>query len=212
MVAKSKPDYAFKSYLLNNGLYDNYRRANFDINWFLDGKTYNNKINLFSNETFAYNYLENMLNVLPKEYKECIRIRMAEHMRSIRLNHKIKEIVFDFDNQPLFLTLTFTNKVLNSTSNETRRRYVSRWLKENSIKYVANIDYGEKNGREHYHAVVLASSNINYLSWSYGALNGQKIINKNPYKIKNYINKLTNHAIKKTAKQNRLIYSRKVNN
>jgi len=210
MASISKVDYAFKSYLLNCGIYDDYKHADFDINWYLSGKTYNSKINLFDNEDKAYDFLNNLLIVLPKEYKECLRIRMAEFKRGQRLNYKIKDIVFSDYGIPLFLTLTFNDKVLNSTSKDTRRRYVARWLKDNSIKYVANIDFGEKNGREHYHAVVLVSNNIDYTSWLYGALNGQKIINKNPYKLKNYINKLTNHAIKKTAKQNRLIYSRNV--
>lgn len=110
----------------------------------------------------------------------------------------------------LFLTLTFTDKCLNSTSPETRRKYVRRFLKENSVRYVANKDFGATNGREHYHAVVLVKGKLNYSKWRYGCLNGQKIrLNgTSNTKLAKYVSKLTNHAIKETCKRSVLIYSR----
>lgn len=110
----------------------------------------------------------------------------------------------------MFLTLTFNNKTLNNTSSDTRRKYVRRFLKENCVCYVANKDFGGRNGREHYHAVVLVKGQLNYTNWSYGALNGQKIrLNgTSNTKLAKYVSKLTNHAIKKTCKRNVLIYSR----
>lgn len=99
---------------------------------------------------------------------------------------------------------------MNSTSEETRRKYVRRFLKENCICYVANKDFGARNGREHYHAVVLLKSKINYSKWNYGSINGQKIrLNgTSDVRLSKYIAKLTNHAIKETCKRNALIYSR----
>lgn len=104
----------------------------------------------------------------------------------------------------VFLTLTFTDKVLNSTTQETRRRYVSRWLKSKSDYYIANIDYGSENEREHYHAIINCRVDN---SWEYGAINFKQITNKNEKALAKYINKLTNHAIKATTKQNKVIYS-----
>lgn len=211
-MASKKPDYEFKSYLLKTGLYKDYKKALFDTYWYgLLDKDYNKKINTYSNPADAYHFLEGFSSSLPNEYKECFRMNHAERNRSLRLNNKIKDIIYN--GKSLFLTLTFTDDVLSSTSEITRRRYVARWLKSNCIKYVANIDYGKKNGREHYHAVVLVNDNINYKSWSYGALNGKIInncTNSTSYILKNYINKLVNHALKDTAKQVRLIYSRNV--
>ena len=109
----------------------------------------------------------------------------------------------------LFLTLTFTDHVLVSTTEKTRRTYVSRFLKENCIDYLANIDFGAKNGREHYHAVVSVENKLDYSKWKFGALNGLKIRNDSkPITLAKYINKLSNHATKSTTKNSRLIYSR----
>lgn len=89
-----------------------------------------------------------------------------------------------------------------------------------NVPYVANIDFGKKNGREHYHAVV-ASGKVNYKLWDYGALNGEVIRNnvkvdedgsisiESAQKIARYIAKLTNHAIKQTVRRNVAIYCRK---
>lgn len=109
----------------------------------------------------------------------------------------------------LFLTLTFTDDVLVSTTEKTRRTYVSRFLKENCIEYIANIDFGAKNSREHYHAVVSVENKLDYLNWKFGALNGVKIRNNSkPLVMAKYINKLSNHATKSTTKNSRIIYSR----
>lgn len=110
----------------------------------------------------------------------------------------------------LFLTLTFTDSTLNSTNSLTRRKYVTRFLKENCIEYVSNIDFGGKKGREHYHALVLVNGKLDYKKWKYGALNGKKVAcsDTDIERTSRYVSKLSNHAIKETTKQSRLIYSR----
>lgn len=71
---------------------------------------------------------------------------------------------------------------------------------------------GLKNGREHYHAVVVPKNgNLELKQWhSYGAIKCERIRYKDnsEKRLATYISKLTNHAIKHTAKQNRIIYSR----
>ena len=113
----------------------------------------------------------------------------------------------------LFLTLTFKPKVIDSTSEETRRRYVARYLKQFDCEYVANIDFGEEHETEHYHAV-LNKSFINPLTWQYGNLDVQQVRTATDkdldcIRLAKYVAKLTNHAIKETTKRNSLIYSRK---
>lgn len=109
-----------------------------------------------------------------------------------------------------FLTLTFKPETLQNTSAETRKDYVRRFLKENYSKYIANIDYGARNDREHYHAIVLLNDLANFKLWhKYGAINSQNIWQTNSEtKISKYITKLTNHAIKETCKRSAIIYSR----
>lgn len=110
----------------------------------------------------------------------------------------------------IFLTLTFTDKVLEKTSEVTRRRYTQRFLNENTFHYIANIDYGAKNGREHYHALVMVDKDIDNKKWKYGAINFQRVgLNSKDIKsIKNYILKLNNHSYKESTKQKRIICDR----
>lgn len=108
----------------------------------------------------------------------------------------------------VFLTLTFTDKVLETTSIDTRKKYVKRFLHTISSDYVANIDFGKENGREHYHAIVQIDK-VDFTTWHYGAINGRKIVFvENPIILAKYIVKLANHALKLTTKGFRIIYSR----
>lgn len=112
-----------------------------------------------------------------------------------------------------FLTLTFDDEALNSTTPQTRRTAVARFLKDNCVQYIANIDFGEDERfthREHYHAIVLADK-VNYKDWHrYGALKAKKIrpTKRDCELAGKYLAKLTNHALKVTGCVPRLIYSR----
>ena len=109
----------------------------------------------------------------------------------------------------IFITLTFKDNVLNNTTRETRRRYITRFLKAHSSEYVANIDFGEKNHREHYHAVIMCDK-LNNKLWTYGAIDFEriKVNNDAPKRLAKYVCKLTNHAIKNTTQKNYCIYSK----
>lgn len=133
----------------------------------------------------------------------------SQHRKKTRVKKKIGGIVED--NEAVFLTLTFDDKVLSTTSKETRRRYVRRFLKQVSDVYVANIDYGKLNGREHYHAVVNKSVNLAY--WhKYGGIKAEKIRSKadDTERVSKYISKLSHHALKNRGDMTRLIYSRNI--
>lgn len=128
-----------------------------------------------------------------------------------RVKQRTSDIVLG--GHALFLTLTFTDETLANTSAETRRKYVRRFLKAQCPVYVANIDFGEKNEREHYHALV-RSDRIDYKPWhKYGAIKGERVQTSDVdlTRTAKYIAKLSKHAIKKTAgKGVRIIYSRNV--
>lgn len=136
------------------------------------------------------------------------KLNHNEYKRVKRLREKMLDAVLS-DNA-IFLTLTFNNDTLAETSFQTRRRYVSRYLKSQSKFYIGNVDYGSDNGREHYHAIVISKS-VNFDAWRrFGAINGRKVrpTSKDNHKVSKYVSKLSNHAIKETARQVRLIYSR----
>lgn len=135
--------------------------------------------------------------------------------RKSRVYKRIKSIIED-ELPSYFLTLTFNDDVLYNTKKKTRREYVSKFLKNNYVDYVANIDFGDENEREHYHAVVLSQTLIKgrSVNWYYGFSNKKKIRNttKSHKKITNYLLKLTNHAMKTFMLNDRFIYCRKKRN
>ena len=134
--------------------------------------------------------------------------------RTRRAKSKIGALIRD--GYAVFGTLTFRDDVLNTTSVQTRRRYVQRWLYLNCLDYVANIDFGEKNHREHYHFVAVPFSlqqKIDCSDWikTYGAVKIEPIgtTKDDESRTLKYLTKLTSHAIKEsTGKQYSLIYSR----
>lgn len=136
------------------------------------------------------------------------RINSAFYARKTRLWKYIYAMLLQSD-PVVFLTFTFTDKVFDKTSYDTRKKYVQRFLKEQSRYYIANIDFGEENGREHYHAV--AVGHFDYSSWhKYGSIKGMPVRRSvdDAKRLSKYVSKLTNHAIKKTTGAVRVIYSR----
>ena len=96
------------------------------------------------------------------------------------------------------------------TKNQTRRRYVARFLTKHCENYMANIDYGKENGREHYHFIALIENNIEKGAWNYGydSYTKIKIDSKELKKVKNYLLKLNNHSYKSSTKINRIIMNK----
>lgn len=136
--------------------------------------------------------------------KEAQRLNDSFYHRQLRLKRRIEDMLSAGD--CLFLTLTFKDSVFETTNEDTRRQYIRKFLKKFNTRYVANKDYGEKNGREHYHAVIQIDK-INAKLWRYGSLNFEKIVNANAKALSKYVAKLKNHAIKETTRNDRIIYS-----
>lgn len=163
----------------------------------------------------------------PTLYEELIRIVNADRQRRLRLKNRISGILNK--GNAYFVTLTFTDETLSNTQPHIRRKYVRELIKTISNDYVGNIDYGKKNGREHYHVVLhteqLQGIQYKYFrgsgyscdyalaldSWSkYGKYFIKQCGNdeSDSTALAKYTCKLTNHAIKETTKRNALIYSR----
>lgn len=194
-------NYQRKALLLSNGLTKKVKKLSR-----LTRQLYeNDKMEDIEMETFLF-CCENNCSI--EDVEDCKKINDATYHRDIRCKTKI-ECILSYSESPVFLTLTFTDETLSKTSQKTRRKYVVEYLKSQSAIYVANIDYGGKNGREHYHAIVIGK--VDRTKWSkYGSINFKIIHNSEDdiKRVSKYVSKLTNHAIKNTTKGNRVIYSR----
>lgn len=148
----------------------------------------------------------------PAEWAECEKIYTADKSRSYRLKIKVRYMLTL--SKCRFLTLTFTDAVLASTSEHTRRQYVRRWLASLDCAYIANVDYGSENNREHYHALVACRPTDKQLAdwiFNYGALYSQPVRPSlgSTVRLSKYVSKLTNHAVKVTTRRTCLLFSRK---
>ena len=164
-------------------------------------------------KNYSYEDLYNDKETFIKRYgsttlKVANNLNHASYKRVARLKDRIKEAVES--GSAYFITITFNPTTLENTNEQTRRKYVSRWLKSLTPFYVANIDYGSKNEREHYHAIITSDTRPPK-SWSYGFIDIKKVATSetDTKRVSKYISKLTNHAIKHTTKSKRIIYSRK---
>lgn len=225
---RSLIDYNLKSKVLNSGL--------------------QKEVNALQKSIFAKFYLEEtgislkckydydtaiqrrcfLLSQDEKAYYEAVKINYATYKRVGRLKDRIRQILTS-NSESVFVTMTFSDETLEKTSAETRRRYVTRFLKNSNAQYVSNIDFGKKNGREHYHAVI--GSRVDNQEWNYGYIYSEIISNERTKlrkydfelseeeqaiikeeltysKLSKYVAKLTNHAIKETNKRSVIIYSR----
>ena len=204
------PDYVRKAKVISSGLVKRFKTVSRAI-YAEEVKFYTGEI-IHANMDYATALSERSfyLQNNPDDWKEAERVAHSNYEQTKRLKKRIERMLTTSKNC-VFLTFTFTDDVLAKTSSETRRQYVRKWLKQVSSKYVANIDFGGKNGREHYHGV--CDSRVDPKTWSYGACNVQKVRynpnDKSGVKLAKYVAKLTNHAIKETTKRCHLIYSRK---
>ena len=200
-------DYSKKAEVMDSGFVDLHRKiskAFFAESYFeRTGQTIYSELDYDT----AYEQYLFLLENCPDEWNEACKINYATYKRVKRLKDRVAYLLSN--GACTFVTLTFTDEVLATTSPETRRRYITRFLQRFDVPYIANKDFGSKNGREHYHAVI-QSQNIDYSLYEYGAINGEKIRNSknDDIKLAKYISKLTNHAIKETCNGSRIIYSK----
>lgn len=68
----------------------------------------------------------------------------ATERKRQRVIKKIAEIIKN--NDALFLTLSFNDATMETTSAETRKRYIKEFLRNETAIYIANVDYGKRKG------------------------------------------------------------------
>lgn len=208
-------DYKYKSYVLkeHSDLIKRYKHAQlvqYCNDLYVNDGIITKTLLSGSNESINDLEFDCIINNRIKELNEVEKICNASIQRTKRLRSRIENMLLS--GSCLFLTLTFNDSTLNDSTAEERRKYVSRYLKQFNCMYIANIDFGSKNHREHYHALVNCDS-IDLTCWrKYGNINVQRVRNNsielNKSRLSKYICKLSNHAIKETTKRSCLIYSR----
>lgn len=199
-------DYEFKAKVLDSDAVHDVRAFNKATYLNYKGIQSDNTISMKTAWNIYDDYHETEIG--QRVWNEAIKIAHANHKQRQRLKKRIKSMLDKCE--CTFLTLTFKPSKYDGYTTEQRRIWVVRYLKTLNVPYVANIDFGEKNGREHYHCII-ASQNIDYSGWNetYGAIKGCKVIKSDSETaLANYIVKLTNHALKQTTKRHALIYSR----
>lgn len=215
-------NYELKKDLIKNGIYKIHKKCSYVLykNEKIDEANYKTikhnyrfgeskellepyKIGYITRE-FAFKVFDTYSEV---EKKSLIQLANAEYHRVKRLRNKIEYMAFAYD-ELIFITLTFRNDVLKNTSYETRRRYVARYLKNNCDFYIANVDYGKKKEREHYHGLINKSIDPTFWIKNYGACKFLRVYKNDYAALSKYITKFTNHTLKETTKFIRPIYCR----
>lgn len=141
-------------------------------------------------------------SILSSRYNKIGRIR--SHF--VWLYHNKKYIYF--------LTFTFSDDNI-SKCDRTRKDYIKKSLYsfDKDICFILNIDYGKKNERLHYHAIVgtdLSFDLKKHLENTYDDFTYCEPVRFDDSSFKSipkYLNKLTNHAVKDSTKHSRIIFN-----
>lgn len=163
--------------------------------------------NLLYQESLSKGYSP---NAFPLEVR---RLNNAFYARLKRLRKRVVSMMESY-RCLWFATLTFDDDTLSKMGANMRRRHVKEFLNDYP-EYIANIDFGKKNGREHYHAIIAGDSVINSNWTQYGFIHLEMInldLEDDIVPVAKYVAKLSNHAVKITTNQNKIIYSRSKRN
>lgn len=205
------PDYEFKSAVLDFDVHTDILKIRSQVDYaaYLSHRGMPEEMSPlpYATADFFWTYFN---TYYPKEWEEAAKINHAKFERTKRLRGKMHYLITHYDCS--FLTLTFNDKCLESTSASSRRQYVSRFLNSLDCPYIANIDFGKENGREHYHAVVACIPSEDEMSRYTSGFFYVLLIrdtDNDITRIAKYVSKLTNHAIKETTNRSVLLYSRK---
>jgi len=116
----------------------------------------------------------------------------------MRLDKRIKAIIQSGNG--IFYTLTINDDYNNEEDHDRIEKKAKKWAKEHFNVYLGNRDYGEKNNRIHWHIVAIGKEELpTQESWKYGNLNWVRIYNEKHKKIRNYMIKMSRHAMKDSA-------------
>lgn len=142
---------------------------------------------------------------------ECLRIRSNRKGKVHRLKERLTYWAMNrgLTCRIYFVTFTLTNKVLETTTMDSRIQYIRRKLAQFALDYWGNLDYGVTTHREHYHFIVvtLPDTDIETELQNFpgrGFLNIKECMTRRDDidKLSNYTDKLSLHALKLDTDRN----------
>ena len=153
------------------------------------------------NADICFDWFLHYSNKYPRLWDLCSKIVSSNYRKRSRVATRFESMFNKTDKPIYFGTLTFTDYVLDKTSVKTRRVYVRRFLKNISKDYLANIDFGDLNSREHYHCIFTCADVSLFKKWKYGFVNVKcvRYDKKSVKHISQYVVKLINHCVKGSA-------------
>lgn len=147
-----------------------------------------------------------------EENKQFDKILNARYHKVSRIKKRFRYL---FENKTYFyfLTFTFDNKYIDKCE-RTKKDLIKHCLLEFDKDYyvILNKDFGKKNEREHYHAILGTDSSDNlleFLNKNYPCrFHVERILfkGKDFSKLSKYINKLQNHCVKDTTLKTRIYF------
>ena len=186
---------------------------------------------LYKVPTFEYYHIikqleEKLINeISPFGFHQCQQLENNGYHRVTRLRKRLGNMI-ESDEPTYWITFTFSDEYLDKLNDKSKRVMVARVLKATATDYVANVDYGGDSeyidskgqlrtatGRIHFHA--LANNSIDKEQWPYGFIRVDEVRKSTQEdkltslgSLPPYLDKFTKHAIKKSTKYLRTIYSR----
>lgn len=141
------------------------------------------------------------------------KILSARYMKVSRIK---KHLVWQIVSRKYLYFLTFTfDDVLLSKCQRTKRDLIKNCMLsfDDDVLYILNIDYGKKNEREHFHALLATDNSsdlICHIRKYYSCrFKVQKvdICGDDIKRLSKYINKLSNHCKKDSTYNKRIVYN-----
>jgi hypothetical protein len=140
--------------------------------------------------------LQQAINNLNKSY----------YRRQSRLKKRLEQMLEQ--EHTYFITFTIAPKNYGLKYNTYLRKIKEALI--TASDWILNSDYGDTNGRLHFHCVASFKAQLDYTIlnniYKYGAIDIMTIYNKNEKAIREYLNKTLNHALKQTV--GKIYYSR----
>lgn len=144
------------------------------------------------------------------ENKLCARYNKVSRIKShlVYMWHRKRHLYF--------LTFTFNDKYINKCD-RTKKDLIKNAIKkyDDSCFYILNVDYGSKNGRQHFHCILATDldSNLDLFMRddnNYPCFVDVREVREDFTSLKclpKYINKLSNHCIKDSTKSSRIFFN-----
>lgn len=155
---------------------------------------------------------EFMLSPLPKFnsyfhlFQVVYRINRSDYSKVSRVRERVQALLY-LSSEPVFMTFTLADAALGKYSYSYIVKTLHNFLRSNFDYAICNEDYGAKNGRLHFHALVSSRADCSFWINKFGAVNSKPIVLGNSTAIAKYIAKLTNHAVKATTKRKNIYYT-----